>query len=68
MSNCNLVSIPIVKKLCLAPAYNNCNLDPKDVLAYKQFTRSVQQLTCQTQPNIIQTVSKLSYYNIKPID
>lgn len=35
MSNCNPIFILIVEELCLAPADNDFNLNPKDVLAYK---------------------------------
>ena len=35
MSNCNLVSIPMLETLCLAPAHHNFYPDPKDVSAYK---------------------------------
>lgn len=44
MSNCNPASIPIVKGLCLTPTHDDFIPYLKDVLAYKQFTKSVQWL------------------------
>ena len=35
---------------------------------YQKFTRSAQWLACQTRPNIIQPISKLSQHNVKPIE
>lgn len=52
----------------LAPTSDNYLPDAKDVSAYKRFTGSVQWLVCQTYPDIIQTVSKLSHHNMKPTD
>ena len=68
MSNCNPVSTPMVEGLCLAPANDDFIPNPKDVSAYKRFTGSVQWLACQTRPDILQTVSKLSHHNMKPTD
>lgn len=68
MSNYNPTSTLMVEELCLAPAQDDFIPNPKDVSAYKQFTGSVQWLACQTRPNIIQTVSKLSQHNMKPTD
>lgn len=68
MSNCNAASTPIVEGLCLVPAPDNFIPNPKDALAYKQFTGNAQWLACQTRPNILQTVSKLSHHNMKPTD
>lgn len=42
MRNCNFISIFIVKKLCLAPVYDNFNLNLKDISAYKKFITSIQ--------------------------
>lgn len=42
MFNYNLLFTPIIKDICLAPAFKHFLLDIKDVLAYKQFIRSVQ--------------------------
>ncbi len=68
MSNCNPVSTRIVEGLCFAPANDDSTLNPKDVSAYKKFTGSVQWLAYQTRHDILQTVSKLSHHNMKPID
>ena len=68
MSNCNPSSIPMVQNINLAPASNDYLPNIKDISAYKQFTGSVQWLAYQICPNIIQTISKLSQHNMKPID
>ena len=68
ISNCNLSSTPMVEGTNLTPALDDFLTDAKDVLAYKRFTGNVQRLACQTRPDIIQTVSKLSHHNIKPTD
>lgn len=64
--NCNPLSIPMIKGTCLASAPKNFLLNAIDVLAYKQFTGSIQWLACQTRFDIFLTVSKLSHQNIKP--
>ena len=66
MSNCNFSFTPMFESTNLAPASDDYLLDAENVFAYKWFTGSVQWLACQTRLDIIQTVSKLSHYNIKP--
>ena len=66
MSSCNTALTPIVEGLCLAPAFEDFKLLPTDVTAYKCFTGSIHWLAYQTRPDIIQTIAKLSKYNIKP--
>lgn len=41
MSNCNPVSTPMLEGLCLTPANDDFNPDPKDVSAYERFTGSL---------------------------
>ena len=68
MSDCNPSSTPIFKGTNLATAFDDYLPDTKDVYVFKGFTGNVQWLACQTCPVIIQTVSKLSHYNMKPIN
>lgn len=41
INNCNLVFTLMIKKLCPTPAHDNFNFNPKDILTYKQFAKSV---------------------------
>lgn len=68
MSNCNTATTPMVEGLCLAPASDDFQPLTADVTAYKRFTGSIQWLACQTRPDIIQAVAKLSKHNVKPTD
>ncbi len=68
MSNCNTVTTPMVEGSCLTPASDDFQPLPLDVTAYKRFTRSIQWLACQTGPDIIQAVAKLSKHHVKPTD
>lgn len=54
--------------LYLSPAAEEFAPHDNDVTAYKRFTGSVQWLACQTRPDIIQAVAKLSKHNVKPTD
>ena len=56
----------MVEGLCFAPTSKNFEPLPVDVTAYKRFTGSIQWLACQTRPDIIQAISKLSKHNVKP--
>lgn len=58
----------MVEGLSLAPAAEDFTPTRADVIAYRQFTGSVQWLACQTRPDIIQAVAKLSKHNVKPTD
>ena len=68
MSDCNPLPTPIIEGLNLEPGAPDFTPDAADVTAYKRFTGSVQWLACQTRPDIIQTVSKLSQHNVKPTE
>ena len=68
MSNCNPAHTPMVEGLSLVPAPEEYSPNPKDVSAYKRFTGSIQWLACQTRPDILQTVAKLSQHNVKPTE
>ena len=68
MPNCNPAYTPMVEGLCLAPAPKDLLPVAKDISAYKRFTGSVQWLACQTRPDILQKVSRLSHHNMKPTD
>lgn len=68
MSNCNAASTPMVEGLSLLPAAEGFTPHDTDVTAYKRFTGSAQWLACQTRPDIIQAVAKLSKHNVKPTD
>lgn len=68
MSNRNTASTPMVEGLCLAPASDDFEPLHADITAYKRFTGSIQWLACQTRPDIIQAVGKLSKHNVKPTD
>ena len=56
------------ESISLAPVPEDYLPDAKDISAYKRFTGSVQWLGCQTRPDILQTVSKLSHHNMKPTE
>ncbi len=43
-------------------------LNSKEISAYQRFTGTIQWLECQTRPDNLQTVAKLSQHNIKPTD
>ena len=66
--NCNPESAPIVERLRLASVYDDFSPGPKYDSDYKPFTRIVQWLACQTWPDIIQTVSRLSQDKMKATD
>ena len=68
MSNCNTLTTPMVEGLCLTPASDDFQLLPADVTAYKHFPGSKQWLACQTRPDIIRAVAKLSKHDVKPND
>lgn len=68
MSDCNPSATPMVEGSCLKPAGPDFAPDPANVTAYKKFTGSAQWLACQTRPDIIQTVAKLSQQNVKPTE
>ena len=68
MSNCNTATTLMVERLCLTPAFDDFQPLPSEVTAYKRFTGSIQWLACQTRPDIIQAVAKLSNHNVKPTD
>ena len=68
MSDCNPSLTPMIEGLSLQPAPSNFIPDPADVTAYKRFIGSVQWLACQTRPDIIQTIAKLSQHNVKPTE
>ncbi len=68
MSNCNPSLTPMIEGLGLQPAPLDFIPDPADVTAYIWFTGSVEWLACQTRPDIIQTVAKLSKHNVKPTE
>ena len=68
MSNCNTVTTQMVEESCLTPASDDFQPLPSDVTAYKRFTGSIQWLGCQTRPDIIPAVAKLSKHNVKPTD
>ncbi len=68
MSDCNPAYTRIVEYLCLAPALDNYMPNPKEISVYQRFTGSIQWLGCQTRPDILQTVAKLSQHNIDPTD
>lgn len=68
MSYCNLLPILIIEELNLEPRILVFTSNAIDVTAYKKFTASVQWFACQTRPNIIQIVLKLSQHNIKLIE
>ena len=68
MSDCNPSPTPMIEGLNLEPGAPDFTPDAADVTAYKKFTGSVQWLACQTRPDIIQTVSKLSQHNVKPTE
>ena len=65
MSNCKPSPTPMVEGLNLKPGGPDFTPNPADVAVYKKFTESVQWLACQTWPDIIQTVAKLSQHNVK---
>ncbi len=58
----------MVEILYLSPAIKEFTPQDADVIAYKRFTCIVQWLDCQTHPDIIQAVTKLSKHNVKPSD
>ncbi len=66
--NCNPSPTPMIEGKCLAPAPEDFLPDARDISAYKRFTWSVKWLAFQTRPDILQTVSKLSYHYMKPTD
>lgn len=58
----------MVKGLYLLPGAEELISHNTNATAYKRFTVSVQWLACQTRPDIIQAVAKLSKHNAKPTD
>lgn len=68
MFNCNNATKLMVEGLYLALASDGFQSLPVDVTAYKRFTGSIQWLACQTRPDIIQAVAKLSKHNVRPTD
>ena len=66
ITSCNVVSTLMVEGLYLSSAADKYIPHNADVTIYKCFTGSVQCLTCQTQPDIIQAVAKLSKHNVRP--
>lgn len=67
MSDCNFLPISMIKKLNLKPKAPDFISDATNIIAYKQFTRFVQQLICQIWLDIIQTILKFNQHNVKPI-
>ncbi len=65
MFNCNNATKLMVEGLYLALAFDGFESLPVDVTAYKRFTGSIQWLACQTRPDIIQAVAKLSMHNVR---
>lgn len=63
--NYNTAIISKVEELCLILAFDDFKLLPKNIITYTHFTKSIQWLKCQTQPNIIYAVAKVNKYNIK---
>ena len=68
MSNCNTSTTPMVEELCFTAASDDFQPLPSDVTAYKRFTGSIQWIACQTRPDIIQAVAKVSKHNVKHTD
>ncbi len=58
----------MVEGLCLTPASDNFQPLSSDVTEYKRFTRRIKWLACQTGPDIIQAVAKVTKHNVKPTD
>lgn len=53
MTNYNIATTIMVKKLYLLPAINNFIPKDANITTYKRFTRNAQWLAYQSQPNII---------------
>lgn len=68
MSNCNSSPSPMVEGLNQKTERPDFISDAADITSYKKFTESVQWLACQTLPDIIQMIAKLSQKNVKPLE
>lgn len=68
MSNCNPLPTLIVEKLNFKSERSDFISNPTNIIAYKKFTEAVQQFVYQTWSDIIQTITELNQYNVKPME